>query len=545
MPVPFDPHAITKDLQSTLLAYASNPPRDRNGYTKFLALLGYRQGGKSTTAENAFYPLAAYTPGWDHQCYADTRWRADYLHKRVQYMHHRWPEDLRTPTVNSRETRQLTFDPRIGGTMVTRSLETNASGIGQSPNSLHISEVPFATYAAEQWTMVQPSVINKREVRVILEATPAPADQPSVEFWKETCDAAKEGMGRWVYAFFPFWDGKLNQRPWPSDWHMTNEEVRLLEEYGPKGMTKENLAFRREMMDTDKDLRRNPDLFGVWYPMDDVKCWAGSSRSVIPQHALERHIKGILLPKPRDYVEFKGPRPGALYAIGVDPAGFAARDHASFQVLEIWEDKWEQVAHFSAHEGDPDRVADLLERTGKRYNNAYICVETNGVGVATFAALKRKGYRNLFYEGPKKPGWTSTTQSVEESLGWLVDALLDKLVIRCEKTMSQLLSYKADKAIQQTAKQEQIRNGRPLKGRRARHHWDSVSALIFAVVAARRLPQNRRPELPPEGVDTEKVALFRDMSWNDVNAHLDKVAEDKAAKRNNRRTYTRLSRRRR
>jgi hypothetical protein len=103
---------------------------------------------------------------------------------------------------------------------------------------------------------------------------------PSTEWWRDQCRDAKLGMGRWVYAFFPFWDGKLNRRPWPKNSKLTAEEVGLLDRYGHLGLKKENLAFRRLMMETDAEIRRNPDLFKVYYPFDDVSCWIATAGSV-------------------------------------------------------------------------------------------------------------------------------------------------------------------------------------------------------------------------------------------------------------------------
>ena len=98
----YDPTGITHRLQLELLDYYSNPPRLDTGETVFLTLLGYRQGGKSTSAEFAAYCKAAYNPGWDHVCIADNRDRADYLHKRVHHLHQRWPKQLRSKTLPTR-----------------------------------------------------------------------------------------------------------------------------------------------------------------------------------------------------------------------------------------------------------------------------------------------------------------------------------------------------------------------------------------------------------------------------------------------------------
>ena len=191
--VQFDPFKLTFTLQSTLLSYFSDPPITAHGQTKWLTLLGARQGGKSLTAELCAYVKTAYTPGWDHVCIADTKARAAYLHQRVHFCHARWPESIRSPTIPNREARQLTFNELAGGKMRVLSGESGAVGIGQSPDSFHGSELPYWANAAEQFTLIYPSMINRDHALMVLESTPAPLDAPSAEWWHDQCRDAKQG----------------------------------------------------------------------------------------------------------------------------------------------------------------------------------------------------------------------------------------------------------------------------------------------------------------------------------------------------------------
>ena len=541
--LPYSPGAITRNLQSTIVSYASNPPVTAHGQVKWLALLGYRQGGKSTAGELAFYPKAAYRYGHDHVCIADTRPRADYLHQRVHITHRNWPEEIRSPTVSTREARQLTFDPdlMIGGKMRVLSAHTEAVGIGQSPDSLHGSEPPFWKNGSYAWSLIQPSMINRDRALVLLEGTAAPADAPSVEWWKDVCHDAKLGRGRWVYAFFPYWDGKLNSRPWPKDWTLENDEVRLLERYGPLGMTKDNLAFRRFVLDTDKEMRRYPELFDVFYPKDDTSCWIASAKGVIPKHVLERHLNGSLTEWVGPYMEYEPPEAGAIYAIGVDPAGYAARDHASFQIFKVYDGEWTQVACYAGHT-EPVGFTREIIRAHERYNSAKIGVEINGVGAAVVALLEEAGLsRHLYYEKPYKPGITTTAKSLDQMLGWLIDALRDELTLNDEDTVSQALSYGHDKRTERSANSELLRGTGGGRGRRERHHWDKISALMMAIVVARNLPRRVKKEAPDE---LGNVLLFKDMTYDQVTSYRESLAKDEADRQRPRRRY-RSSRKRR
>jgi len=531
----FNPFAITNRLQETVLSYYSHPPLTDLNQVKWLTLLGYRQGGKSLTSELCGYVKSAYTPGHDHVCIADNRDRAEYLHRRIHLTHSRWPEPVRARTVPNREVRQLTF--QHGGKMRILSGESGAVGIGQSPDSFHGSELPYWRNAGHQFSMIYPSMINRDHSQVLLESTPSPMSEPSAEWWRDHCRDAKLGMGRWLYAFFPFWDGVLNQRPWPQGSSLTNEEIELMNRYMDKGLKKEHLAFRRLMLETDAEIRKNPDLFRVYYPFDDVTCWIASVGSVFHADLLRKHQERPLIPWRGPYMEYEQPEGGAVYVMGVDPAGYAARDHASFQILKVFDGEWTQVATFGGVT-DPVLFAKKIYQIGIKYNNALVAVESNGVGVATLALLEDMGYPNMYYEKKYKPGVAATAKSVAKMLSYLQDALKDELVLHDEDTVGQLGSYREDKTVERSAASEILHSGKPNR-RRDRHHWDKISALQIACLAARFAPRRYKKSTAPE--EMENVLLFRDMTYEQLQTY----RKEQAGGKRNKRTWRRSKYRRR
>lgn len=537
----YNPMAVTDKMQATIMHYASKPPLTEHGQTKWLCVLKSRQTGASLCTELAMYPKAAYTIGWDHVCLADNDDRANYLHQRVHLNHEYWPEEVRAETIPNRERRQLTFKSTVGGRMRTLSAASAATGIGQSIDSLHSSELAFWPNAGETMTLLLPAMINRDKALMVQECTPAPSDAPSVDWWRDTTRDAKMGKGRWLYAFFPFWDGKLNRRAWTKGEVPTNEELRLLEDYGPKGLTLENLAFRRFMMETDREMRVNPDLFAVFYPFDDLTCWQATAKGALHKTILEKHInKRGLHEWSGPYMEYEPPEEGAVYKIGADSAGWGIRDHASFQVIKVYAGEWTQVACFADDSCDPVQFTSKLLEVAERYNMAEIIVESNGVGSGPLSLLIAHGYRNLYYEAEGKPGKAATGKSVDEMLGFLAEALRDELVLNDKDTVSQLSSYRNDKRVEDGAVAEMLR-GKIGRGRRERHHWDKVSALQMALVGAR---EGRQP-VKPRVIFPQNVIPFTQLPYNEQEKYYAQLDKDKAKREGKKKLRYRPVRRRR
>lgn len=508
----YDPTELTYRMQRDILQYAAAPPRDDEGRVLWNVTLASRQTGKSTTAESAFYPIAAYTPGWDHVCIADTRDRGEYLHGRLQLLHSRWAREVRTETVTTNASRHLSFKNNASMRVLAGGAES--AGIGQSPDSLHGSELAFWKDAGDQMSKINPSMINRSEARQILECTPATMNEPSTAWWRDQCFSAKYGKGRYRYNFYPMWDGKLNARPFKEGERLDQEELALLNKYGPLGMRPENLMFRRMIIDTDQQIRRDPALFEVYYPFDDIKCWAMSAGGVLARSVVEKRRHEIEPWDKKDYQEFEGPRPNCIYVLNADPSGYG-HDHAAFVVLKVWADEWEQVATYGGP-ADPNEFYQLVHATARKYN-AFVSFERNGVGLALVTGLHALGYRRIVYDDKSKPGYAKSSH--DQWLSWVQDGLLDRLTLRCERTMDQVNTYRNGKLVEKSSDAMLKNDKNP--GGLDRAHYDIFSALVGACWAARRVPVRIKPQ--PEKV--LEVKASEDWTWNDIDRYARAVTD--------------------
>lgn len=507
-PIRYDPTAITYQLQNDILNFIGNRACTSDGYVKWCVLLGYRQGGKSSTFGMAMYPGIMYSGGKKHVTSADKLDRANELHRRIQFNHKRWPDALRVPQGDKNETRKIDFV--TGASITVMAGGSHAGGVGYSIDSYHNSETPLHPDASAEWSFLWPAMINRRESVAVFESTPYAMSEASAEFYKDLYTTAAEGKGRWTSIFRPWWDGKLNARS-AVDFVPDLSEQRLLDRYGHLGLSLENLAFRREAMSTDGEIRRRPELFDVWYPSNDVDCWSIEGSGLIPTKAVEKQSPHIVEPLrvERGVSIFLEPKPGAQYVMGIDPGGFGV-DHKSFQLFEVWDGEWEQAAvigdNIDYYEFN-EIVIDFL----RRYNNARVCPERNGVGMGMIQFLHDRGYKNVHHDAAYKPG--TVRHAHDKLMEILIDSLLDEITLHERKTLADCQSYKGDKLVQTSQAQAILHPGEPGRGRRGRDHWDRVTALFQMCVAARSMPRRVRPKPPVELKPTSQWSWDEWEAW--------------------------------
>ena len=527
--IQYDVDRVCPRLQHSILSFMGDTPRDSDGMTQWLIVNASRQTTKSTTTALAMANLAEYTPGAFAAIIADKKERAEDLFRAIDISYEYKPEEIKYPTISNRESRQLTFTHK--GKIRTLAANQENVGIGRGASFLHMSELPFWNDPADVWFKMGPAFRNRENAVIVMESTPAPMSEPGAEWYRDMCAEARKGHGRFKFLFVPFYESKLNERMWRNEWRLDSTEMKLMEKYGPPSgiepvsmpgaeyLTLENLAFRRRVMEEDKLIRRYPELFFVFYPVNSITCWQQPGGGAIPAHVLEKHIDSNLTtwaPKDNMYMEYKEPHPDGVYVIGVDPAGFGSGDQASFQVLELWADQWEQVATFSSNQPSPPEVARYVLETAKRYNNAEVVVENNGVGAGILSVLElasdyngvvlvdsngreRKFHlKNLYYHrrgsAGSAPGIPASKRTNSEAMAAMIDALMDRLVLNDAETVEQLRSYRRDKELEDSEKFKLLQPNKLGRGRRAKHHWDRISALLWACLVARDLPVRYKPK---------------------------------------------------
>lgn len=548
--IPYDIDAICPKVQRGILGYLGDPPKTKDGYNHRLLVVGSRQIVKTSTTVLGISNLVEFSPGTTGVTIADTRGRSKELFRHAINSYELKPEEYRYPTIPNMERNQLTF--QHGGKYVLLSAEQGNAGIGRGAAFLHLSELPFWNDPGDVWFKLSPSFRNRKNALIVAESTPAPAAEPGAEWFKEFFFDAWHGEqdNLFIPLFVAMYESKLNERTWQKDWTPTLEELRLLERHGPKNgeslsapgntnyLTLENLAFCRFVLADDPKIRANPELLNTFYPMDHNTCWVATGGGVIPYEYTEYLTKSILVPWDRGdvYKEYEAPDPDAVYVLCLDPSGYGTGDPAAFHVLKVWADAPpEQVAEYETNEHDPPMQALYVARAAAKFNDALIIVESNrdsalsllqaasssgGIELVNELGVREQVHvKNLYWSKvgspDARPGVHSNKKSNPEAHDALIKALIARIVIRGDKTVSQVTNYKRDKDLETPEKQKVLNNDREARGRRKKHHWDRVSALMWGCWAIERaaIPQRYKPVREVDQDQKKERTLEEEIAW--------------------------------
>lgn len=109
----------------------------------------------------------------------------------------------------------------------------------------------------------------------------------------------------------------------------------------------------------------------------------GSSDTLLSPSTLQRlaHQQPISrIGDNREFLVYEQAQPGHNYVLSADVSEGVGRDYSVISVIDVTETPYKQVAMMRSNIIPPLVLADLIDRTGKNYNEAYVVVESNTYG---------------------------------------------------------------------------------------------------------------------------------------------------------------------
>ena len=218
---------------------------------------------------------------------------------------------------------------------------TTASGIrGKSVNWLYIDEAAIIpnNIAEQFFASVYPTISSGTTTKILLTSTPLGYNH----FWKFWNEAEK-GKNGFVHHFIPYWEIPGRDDAWAE------EQLRML------GELKFNQEVLCEFLGSSNTLINGRTL--------------GQMSSVDPFFYSEM---GLAL--------FEEPAKDRTYIITVDVARGVGGDYSAFTVIDVTDMPYTMVGRFKNNTIAPMLFPDVIVKTAKDYNKAYILVETNDIG---------------------------------------------------------------------------------------------------------------------------------------------------------------------
>ena len=248
---------------------------------------------------------------------------------------------------------------------------TSASAIrGYTINLLFIDEAAHIDNWDEFFTSVYPTISSGTDSKIVLVSTP---------------NGLNHFYSTWINAV----EGRNGYKPILVNWQSVPGRDEKWKQDTLAGMNFDIEKFDQEM-----------------------NCeFLGSSGTLISGWKLKELVHKAPMVERDGMIQYFQPEKDHVYIIIADVSRGKGLDYSAFQVIDVTKMPYNQVCVFRNNSVTPLDYADIILRTAKSYNNAYVLVEINDIGEQVSSALQFDfGYENLlFTENAGRSGKRITT----------------------------------------------------------------------------------------------------------------------------------------
>ena len=235
---------------------------------------------------------------------------------------------------------------------------TSSSAIrGKSINFLYLDEVAFIEGYDEFFASVYPTISSGESTKLLMTSTPNGLNH----FWK-TCKGAEEKTNGYQFVKVMWHDVPGRGEKWKKE--------------------------------TLESLDHDEDKFNQEYCCE----FLGSSGTLISGSKLKELYAEQPIMKSEGLIQYERPEKNKQYVLIADVARGKGLDYSTFNVIDITEMPYRQVAVYRDNLIGPVDFATVIYRAGMIYNQAGVLVEINDIGgQVSDILLLDYGYENLLY----------------------------------------------------------------------------------------------------------------------------------------------------
>jgi len=245
------------------------------------------------------------------------------------------------------------------GTKIIAAASSSSSIRGRSVSMLYIDECSFVENWSEFSASVLPTLSSGQNSRTIFTSTPC-----GLNHFYHYCEGARKGTNGF----------RLIEVPWHR-------------------VPGRDAAWKEEIMGT---INHDAEKFEVEFNCSFI----GSSGTLISGACLK-----MLFPTQPEstmpgygYVQYAEPKVGRQYVLIADTSRGKGLDYSAFQVIDVTDIPYTQVAMFKNNMITPIEYTDFIFNVGKRYNEATALIELNDIGGQVADLLYFDyGYENIIH----------------------------------------------------------------------------------------------------------------------------------------------------
>ena len=269
------------------------------------------------------------------------------------------------------------------------------AGRGTTPTIAHLSEVAFWQHDEKILAGLFQGISQADQTEVILESTANGAQGEFYRLWK----GAVAGENEYLPIFLPwFWTDEYRRNA-PEGMELTSEEEVLQTKYD---LDLDQLYWRRLKIAESGELK-----FKQEYPSSAEEAFVVSGSNVFdtdkldslipqaPQTTRSWDVNSKMFDDNKEgklqlweFPQFDSP-----YVIAADVSLGVGQDYSTAVVLNK---DYKVIGLYRDNRVDPSTFGELLFYLGRYYNNAFMCVESNSMGIATLQKLESMNYINMY-----------------------------------------------------------------------------------------------------------------------------------------------------
>jgi hypothetical protein len=289
---------------------------------------------------------------------------------------------------------------------VVAASSSNSSIRGYSIDLLVLDEFAFAPRATEFYTSTYPVISSGKNTRVIITSTANGVGNQFHKLW----EGAIQRTNRYIPSRIDWWDVPGRDEKWKQETIDNTSVIQFDQEYGNSFLGTGNTLIGAETL--------------------------LSLRAIDPI----RHLEG------GDLLIYKEVEKDAEYIMMVDVAEGLGKDYSTFNIVEMTEEGFEQVARYRNNKISPILFPTVLTKYAELYNQAFMIIESNNQGILVCQGVYTDlEYDNMYMESTiksDKMGLVMTKKSKKLGCAGFKDILeSNKLIIHDEETIKEISTF--------------------------------------------------------------------------------------------------------